>query len=86
MGEVVSVASVGFLVEGTGACVLVVGVDLVFLVGRVASGSVFFGVYGLIMILGNLCANGWGCVPVLLVAWHRASSTGVYWPLGGAGS
>ena len=49
--------------------------DLVFLVGTSSSGSVFWGVCGLIMILGSLSANGWGCVPVLLVVWHRVSST-----------
>ena len=36
--KVGSVGCVGFLVEGTGACVLV---DLVFLVGRISSGDVF---------------------------------------------
>ena len=50
--------------------------DLVFLVGRTISGGLFWGVCELIMILGNLSANGWGCVPVLLVVWHGASSTG----------
>ena len=59
MGEVGSVACVGFLVEGTGACVLV---------GSDASGRVFWGVCELSMILGSLSANGWGCVPVCL-AW-----------------
>ena len=49
--------------------------DLVFLVGRSTSGGVFWGVCGLIMILGNLSANGWGCAPVLLVVSHRVSST-----------
>ena len=62
------------------------GLDLVFLVGRVMSGGVFWGVCELSMILGSLSANGWGCVPVLLVVWHGASSTGACWPLGGAGS
>ena len=38
--------------------------DLVFLVGRSTSGGVFWGVCGLIMILGSLSANGWGSVPV----------------------
>ena len=47
---------------------------------------VFWGVCELSMILGSLSANGWGCVPVLLVVWHGASSTGACWPLGGAGS
>ena len=49
--------------------------DLVFLVGRTASGGVFWGVCDLIIILGSLSANGWGCVPVFLVVWHRVSST-----------
>ena len=53
-----------------------VGLELVFLVGRAASGGVFWGVCELSMILGSLSANGWVCVPVLLVVWHRASSTG----------
>ena len=30
----------------------------------------FGGVFDLIMILGSLSANVWGCVPVLLVVWH----------------
>ena len=60
--------------------------DLVFLVGTSTSGGVFWGVCGLIMILGSLSADGWCCVPVLLVVWHRVSSTGVCWPLGGAQS
>ena len=53
--------------------------DLVFLVGRTASGCVIWGVCDLIMILGSLSANGWGCVPVLLVVWHRVSSTVACW-------
>ena len=60
--------------------------DLVFLVGRTESGGVFLGVYNLIMLLGSLSANGWGCVPVLLVVWHGVSSTGACWSLSGAGS
>ena len=44
-----------------------VRLDLVFLVGRTTSGGVFWDVCDLIMILGSLSANGWGCVPVLLV-------------------
>ena len=55
--------------------------DLVFLVGRSMSGGVFWGVCGLIMILGSLSANGCGCVPVLLVVWHRVSSTVACWSL-----
>ena len=50
--------------------------DLVFLVCRTTSDGVFWGVYDVIMILGSLSANGWGCVPVLLVVWRGVSSTG----------
>ena len=60
--------------------------DLVFLVGRTTSGGVFWGFGELIMILSSLSANGWVCVPVLLVVWHRVSSTVVCWSLSGAGS
>ena len=60
--------------------------DLVFLVGRTTSGGVFSGACDLIMILGSLSANGWGCVAVLLVVWHGVSSTGFCWSLSGAGS
>ena len=60
--------------------------DLVFLVSRTASGGVFWGVCELIMILGSLCAHGWGCVPVLLVVCHRVCSTVACWLLSGAGS
>ena len=60
--------------------------DLVFLVGRFTSGGVFWGVCDLIMILGSLSANGWGCVPVLLAVWHRVSSTVACWSLSGSGS
>ena len=57
-----------------------------FLVGRSASGGVFWGVCDLSMILGSLPANGWGCVLVVLVVWHRVSSTVACWTLSGAGS
>ena len=60
--------------------------DLVFLVGTSKSGGVFWGVCGLIMILGSLSDNGWGCVPVLLVVWHRVSSAIACWSLSEAGS
>ena len=56
-------------------------VDHVFLVGRSASCGVFCGVCDLIMILGSLSANWWGCVLVLLVVWHRVSSTVACWSL-----
>ena len=60
--------------------------DLVFPVGRIMSGGVFWDVSDLIMILDSLSANGLGCVPVLLVFWHRESSTVACWSLSGAGS
>ena len=63
-----------------------VRLDLVFLVGRTASSDVFWGVCDLIMILGSLAANGWGCVPVLLVVWQRVSITVACWLLSGTGS
>ena len=60
--------------------------DLVFLVGRSTFGGVFWGICGLIMILGSLSVNGLGCVPVLLVVWHKVSSTVAFLSLSGAGS
>ena len=60
--------------------------DLFFLVGRSASGGVFWGVCDLFMILGSLSAHGWGCVPVLLVVWHKVSSTVACLLLSGGGS
>ena len=60
--------------------------DFVFLVGRTNSGGIFWGVCELIIILGSLSANGWACVPVLLVVCHRVSSIGACWSLSGAGS
>ena len=60
--------------------------DLVCLVGTSMSGGVFWVVCGLIMILGSLSANGWGCVPLLLVVWHRVSSTVACCLLSEAGS
>ena len=63
-----------------------VGLDLVLLVGRAASSGEFWGICGLSMTLGGLSASGWGCVLVLLVVWHGASSTGACWLLVGVGS
>ena len=63
-----------------------VGLDLVLLVGRAVSGGVFWGVCEVSMTLGSLSANGLVCVPVLLVVWHGAFSTGACLPLGRAGS
>ena len=60
--------------------------DLVYLVSSSMCGGVFWGVCGLIMILGSLFANGLCCVPVLLVVWHSVSCTVACWWLSGAGS
>ena len=59
--------------------------DLVLLVGRTVSGSVFWGVCEVIMILGSLSANGWCCDPFLLVVWYGVSGTVACWSLSGAG-
>ena len=64
MGKVGSVGCVGFLVEGTGACVLVDEAGSCVSGGQDHVQCVFWGVCALIMILGSLSANGWGCVPV----------------------
>ena len=61
MGEVGSVGCVGFLVEGTGTCVLVDEA------GSFLSGGqdcIWLCVLGVSVILRRLSANGWGCVPV----------------------
>ena len=86
MGEVGSVCCVGFLVEGTSACVLVGGAGSCLFGGQGHIGGVFCGVCELTVILGSLSANGWGCVPVLLFVWLGASSARAFWLLGGAGS
>ena len=81
-----SVGCVGFLVEGTSSCVLVDEAGSCLSRGQDCVHLVFWGVCDLIMILGSLFANEWGCVPVLLVVWHRVSSTVACWSLSGAGS
>ena len=86
MSKVGSVGCVGFLVEGTGACVLVNESESCLSGGRTESGGVFWHVSELILILGSLSANGWGSVPFLLVIWHGVSSTVACWSLSGAGS
>ena len=50
------------------------------------SSGVFWGVSEVSIILGRLSANGWVCVPVLLVVCHGVSSNGVCCSLSGAGS
>ena len=72
--------------EGTSACVLVDEAGACLSGGQDRIGGVFWGVCDLIMILGSHSANGWVCVPVLLVVWHRVSNTAACWSLSGAGS
>ena len=55
--------------------------DPVFLVDRTTSGGVFCGVCDLIMIFSSLSSNGRVFVPVLLVVWHKVSSTVACWSL-----
>ena len=62
-----------------------VSLDLVFHVDKNVSGGVFWGFCDLIMILGRFSVDGLDCVPVLLVLWHRVSSTVASWSLSGAG-
>ena len=86
MAKVGSVGCVGFLVEGTSACVLVDEAGSCFSGGQDRIRLCVWGVCELIMILGSLSANGGGCVTVLLVVWHRVSSTVACWSFSGAGS
>ena len=84
MAKVGSVGCVDFLLKVPVFWWMRLG--LAFLGGWPTSGGLFSGVCGLIMILGSLSANGWGCVPVLLVVWHGVSSTVACWSLSGVGS
>ena len=85
MAKVHLVCFVGFLVGVTGACVLVGGAGSCPSVGRAMSCGLLWSVCELSMTLGSLSANGWCCVPVLLVVCHGMSSTGACWPLGELG-
>ena len=86
MAKVGSVGCVAFLVEGTSAFVLVDEAESCLSGGHVHVWWCVLGCLGLIMILGSLSANGWGCVPVLLVVWHRVSNNVACWSLSEAGS
>ena len=65
MGDISPGASVGFLVP----TLWWVELDLVPLVGKALSKGEFCGICELSSTLGRLSADGWGCVPVLLVVW-----------------
>ena len=54
--------------------------------GRAVSDRVFWGVCELSMTLGSLCADEWGCIPILLVVWYEMSSIGACSQFGGASS
>ena len=72
--------------EGTSACVLVDEVGSFLSGGLVHVWWCFWGCLLPYMILGSLCANGWGCVPVLLVVCHRVFCTVACWSLNEAES
>ena len=86
VGEVGQGACVGFLVGGTGAYVLVGRAGSSPSGGQCHIRGCVLGVCELSTTLGSLSADGWGCVPVLLVVWPETSSTGTCRLLGGAGS
>ena len=67
---------------GTGTCPLVDGAGSLPLMARAMSRGVFRGSCGLRMTLGTLSADGWGCVPTLLVVWPEASQ---HWSLQAVG-
>ena len=69
MGEVGSVGCVGFLVDRTGACVLVGGAGYCVSGGHRHIWLCVWGVCELNIILGSISANGWGSVPLLLIVW-----------------
>ena len=54
--------------------------------GRAVSRGMFWGICELSTILGSLSADGWDCIPVLLVVCSEVSSSGACRLLGGAGS
>ena len=85
MAKVGSVCCVGFLVEGTSACVLVDEAGSCLSGGHVHVWWCVLGYLWPIMILGSLSANGWVCVPVLLAVCHRVSGTVACWSLSEAG-
>ena len=86
MGKVGSVGCVVFLVQGTAVCALVDEAGSCLSGGQDHVRWFVWHVCELIVILGSLSANEWGCVPVLLVVCHGVCSPGACWSLSGAGS
>ena len=80
MGRFGTVPSENFPLEGSHACVLVERAGS-YLSEDQCHIQCFGGIYGLVMALGSLSANGQGCVPVLLKVWCEPSSNGACWPL-----
>ena len=76
LGEFVPGTCVSFLVEDLWPALCWVELSLFPLMGRAASGDVFWGICELNTTLGSLSTDGWGCVPVLLVVWCEVFSTG----------
>ena len=72
MREVGPGAYAGYLVGGTGACPPVSGAGPCPSDGQGCDKECVLGSYELSMTLGSLSADGWGCVPVLLVVWSEA--------------
>ena len=86
MAKVGSVDCLSFLMVGISASVLVLEAGSCLSDEQYHIRWCVLGFCDLIMILGSLSANGWGCVSVLLVVWHRMYSTVACWSLSGAGS
>ena len=86
MATVGSVGCVGFLVEGTSACVLVDKAGSCLSGGQV---HVWWCVLGCLWPYYDFrqpLFTGWSCVPVLLVFWLMVSSPVACWSLSEAGS
>ena len=85
MDVVESVSWKDFLIRGN-LCLLYCGWSWIFftLKGSLASSGVFWGIYGLGMVLGSLSANRHCCVPVLFRILCETPITGAHRPLSGA--
>ena len=70
VGEFGPVTCVGFLLGGTGACILVVRAWSCPWRALPCQMVFFWCVTELSTSLGSLCANGWVCFPVLFVVWQ----------------
>ena len=85
VGEDDSGACAGFPVGGTGACPLLGEAGYCPSGGNTVSRHLFRDNYWLKTTLGSLSANGWVCVPTLLVIWLECPSIGAWrlsvWPV-----